>query len=105
MKAKLLKRLRKQADKVYVEYFNPTENLCYVCLPYKKRGETRIAKLEGFPPIYFTKYPAKGQGELYYEDFVRYNRKRIKLLALRFLYEREVDTWTFEGKVKSINEI
>lgn len=105
MKTKLLKRLRKKADKVYVEYLSPTTNLCYVCLPYKKRGATRIAKLEGFPHLYFTEYPAKGQGESYDEDFVRYNRKHIKELAMRFLYEIEVDTWTFEGKIKSINEI
>ena len=57
MKAKLLKRLRKQADKVYVEYFNPKYNLCYVCLPFKKIGATCKAKLEGFYNLYFTEYP------------------------------------------------
>lgn len=102
MKAKLLKKLRKQADKVYVEYISPTETLCYVCLPYKERGETRIAKLECG---YFTKYPKVGQGLLCEADFVRRNKKRIKLLAFRFLFELERGTWTFEGKIKSINEI
>ena len=39
MKAKLLKRLRKQASEVYVEFHRNNRNDCHVRLPYPKSKE------------------------------------------------------------------
>lgn len=105
MKAKLLKRLRKQARKVYVKFYRNDRNYCSVRLPYpngkeylnhsedavlyKRKWKTSDDEFEyGFAPYEATVDCKIGFDEAYTtfdRKFVYENQSLIMYCALRFL--------------------